>query len=202
MPLDFPERIVDRYAAVGIDVDNGAGVILEILRAIHLATVAKADEQAAIGRYGDASAELQPAATEAVHQEQALDVRQLLFVRGETCAVNSGACSSGAGNGGGKIQGAAGGKLRIEGDVEQPALTGCRDLRQAGDRCLDRAVADDPERARPFGHDIGAVGENFDCPGVVQSAGNRFDLDADLVRLDDLHVVGRRQRSGRQQSCR
>ena len=68
------------------------------------------------------------------------------------------------------------GVIRIEHDIEQPALAFGEDLRHAGDGRREIPVRiDAAQAARAFGNEESAVGQQCDRPGMFQSRGDGFD---------------------------
>jgi hypothetical protein len=69
-------------------------------------------------------------------------------------------------------------EVRVEGDVEEPALTARIDIRETGDRCRQGAVGtDDPEATRLFGYQDLACRQKGHAPRVLQAFCNGHDIE-------------------------
>ena len=80
-------------------------------------------------------------------------------------------------------------------DVEQPALAGGGNLRQAGNRLSVQlaVLADNAQPARALGYQHPAVGKEGEAPRMLQPVGDLHHAQRVLLRRDCLGKTGERQ---------
>ena len=197
------EGVVLRHAAVVMQADHRAGMVVQPLGAIHLAAVAERDvEEAAVEH--QARAEVVSGPRLGPHAEQHLQVAQGASV--EPCARHLGALAALARRGVGEIDPAVLRVIRVQHHVEQAALADRRDRRQSGNRNgIEFAVGrHQPQAARPLRHQHAAVRQESQPPRVLQPFGQRFQHEAVLCAVTDLRRRGggEQGREQRQQAAK
>ena len=174
------ERIVGRHRAVGPDANDLAQMVGEVLRLLAIGEmVAHGEEQVAVRRLRDATAEVIAARQRAFLAEDHLDVGEARgsFVD-ETRAGERGASPASRRFGIADIEGLALRVVAVEGDIMQPALALCEHLGDAAERRRKLAIARDETHASgTFGDQHAAVGQESEAPRICEAARHGFDLD-------------------------
>src|SRR4029450_1503980 len=79
-------------------------------------------------------------------------------------------------------------ELRRRQDLEQSALTGRPDLRNAADRLrIEHALANDPQPSRSLSDEHVSVWQEREAPGILEPAHDRHDPE---LRADGLDFAG------------
>ena len=193
------EWIVRRDAAIRRDAHDLAEIVVERLRHIAVGEMfAVGEEQIAVGALRDAAAEVVAARGRALLAVDHLDVGEARIVsRFKPRARQRRAAAVLERGGVGKIDGAVLREVAVERDIEQPALTGGEDLRHAGQRRRQFAVArHDAHAAGPLGDQHASVGQEGERPGMHQAAGDGFDLE---ISAGGFERLLRRRRGRREQ---
>jgi hypothetical protein len=174
----------------------------QVLRRVELAAVAHGHEQLAVGREGEARAEMDAAA-----HFRLLPEDHLRAIEGGRRVVEAAARHRRRGAalarlGEGEVDEAARGEIGRKGDVEQPALALRQDARHAFERLRDRAVrCDDPQAPGALCHEHAPVRQEGETPGVLEPVGDGLDQDLGLVGLEARLRRRGRERGDRQQGA-
>ena len=172
----------------------------QVLRRIEPEALARRDEELAVAREGEARAEMVAAGHLRLLPEdhrRALERRRRLV---ETTARDRGRGAALAGLGEGQIDEPARREIGRQRDVEKPALSLRVDARHAREGRRHLAVRrDEPQPARPLGHQHASVRQEGETPRVVEAAGDGLDQDLGLVGLEACLRRRRREERARQQ---
>ncbi len=139
-------------------------------------------------------------AGELVHGKNALDIFKPLLIGGERGPEHAGSGATLAGNGGGEKQETALREIRCQRHIQQAALAGCPDLRQAAQGIGQLAVADDAQAARSFRDDIGAVRQHLYRPWMFQPIDDSFHPDIGILRCNDVSLLAPGHGAGHQKT--
>jgi len=197
------EGIVRRHRAVGPDADDLAEMVAEVLRLVARAEmVAHAEKQIVVGCLRDAAAEMIAARERAVLMEDHLHILESRSgVVEEPCTGERRARAAADRLGKAEIDGVVLRVTAIEHDVVQAALARGEHLRHAGEWRRELAVlSDDAHAPRPLRDQHAAVGQERECPGVLEAARDGLDREIAGGGMKDLRV--RRRAASRQEQSR
>ncbi len=179
------EGVVLRHRAILVDAHDLAKVGRKILGGRELEALAQGDEQLAVGSEGEPPAKMIAAVDFRLLAEDDGDVFEA--VSPERAAGHRGSGAARSGFRIGEIDEPVRRKIRIECDVEQPALTLGENLGHALKRLRYRSVLGyDAEPPRPFGDEHTAVGQKCEPPRMFESVDDRRDRDRARFGFDGL----------------
>ena len=178
--------------------DHRTGVVIELLRARLVATVAERQINNTFTVKHDAAAEMLAGTRFRLHAEQQLHLGHAVII----CVTNQFStrqCRAPAARAGGVIgpvDPAVLRVLRMYRHLEQATLASGDDLRQAFDRFRIEfeILANDAQPAFALGHQHAAVGQEGHGPRVLQAAHEGDDAEAVFFGLDGLRGGRRDQR--------
>ena len=190
------ERVIRGHAAVALDPHHLAEVRIERLRAGPLGVAfAQRHEQPSITREYQARSEVVAAGHRRLLPKDHLDVGETPVL--ETAARDGGAVATVARFRVGQVHEPIGGKIRVEGHVEQATLPDGIDCRHTAERRTHRTVQrDDPQPARTFGHQCAPIRQEGHAPGVFEPARDRHQSNGPVLRL-----LGGFPGTGRAETC-
>ena len=180
------EWIVGRHAAVEIQAHDFAEVAVQILR-VHArfghGALTQRQEQFAVRREHDARAEVQIGFERRHLPENHLDLLDAGFVGAEHALGQRGAVALVTPRFGiAPVDGAIVRELRIECDVEQPALAFEEHFRQAFQwRRQFSILADDAQIALSLGDQDALIGQEFECPAAFDILGDLGDVELEIA---------------------
>ena len=162
------ERVVLRDAAIVVQPDHRAGVVIRSLRALHLPALAEREIQIAVAVEDDAAAEVDAARAFRALPEQHLHFLQLPAI--QLCAGELGSDSTLSTSGIRKVEQAISFVIRMQNDIKQPTLPSSSDLRQPGNRLgIELSLRNDTQPPGPLGDQHAAVGQEGERPRMLQA---------------------------------
>jgi hypothetical protein len=175
------ERVVLGHAAVRMQPEDLTVVLAQILGALALAALADGDEQVACAVEREARAEVLARAHERLRREDHLETLQPAVA--ENGARDARAVAAITLGRIGQVDQPVRGKLGIERDVEQPALTAGVDRRYAFDRRGNElSLTHDAQAAGALGDEDARVRQKRHAPGMLEPGHDRDQLERRLLR--------------------
>ena len=171
--LGLPSRLADegvvlRDAAIVVQPDHRAGMVVRSLRALHLPALAEREIQIAGAVEDDAAAEVDAARAFRALPEQHLHFLQLPAI--QLCARQLGPDAALSAGGVREINQSVLTVPRVKNHVEKPALPSGRDLRQPGNRLgIELSLRNDTQPPGPLGDQHAALGQEGERPRMLQA---------------------------------